>query len=154
MPSDEPFLPNPAEALVLHQQELLLTDELPDLAARWLASDLTDTDNVRMLAGHDRHDPWGLEALLRDVVEETGMGVPDTPAQRQRIAVAWVTSRWQDTRDTRWAVGTLAHLGQVDPDLDLGLFIGLDDEWSGCWGRDEASLREYTEDELRRLLSR
>lgn len=151
--SDEPFTPDPAEAVVLHEQELLLSDELPDLAAHWLASEALDTGTVRMLAGHDPHDPWGVESLLAQVVEEAGLAVPNGPEQRQRIAEAWVTSRWHNTGDTRWAVGTLARLGQVDPRLDFGLFIGIDDEWSGCWGRDEASLRELAENELRRLPS-
>lgn len=66
MRSDGTPLPNLSETAVLHRLGLITTDQLPDLAARWLAADLVDTEAVRMLAGHDRHDPWALEQLLED----------------------------------------------------------------------------------------
>jgi hypothetical protein len=43
--------------------------------------------------------------------------------------------KWRHSSDTRWAIATLAHLGETNPDFDPGLFVGLDDEWSGGWGR-------------------
>lgn len=48
-------------------------------------------------------------------------------------------------------VATLAHL-ETDPDFDLGLFIGLNDEWSGGWGRLDADLAQAAKQELGRLL--
>jgi hypothetical protein len=150
--SDGAVLPDFAETVVLHRLLLVRSDELPDLAARWLAADVVDTESVRLLAGYDRHDPWALERLLADVVSEANMAVPSDSATVQEIAVDWITSTWQQTQDTRWAVTTLARLGESDPEFDLGLFIGLDDEWSGGWGRPNADLNQAAKQELGRLL--
>jgi hypothetical protein len=66
MRSDGSVLPDVAETIVLHRLGLVRSDELPDIAARWLASGVVDTESVRMLAGHDPHDLWMLEQLLAD----------------------------------------------------------------------------------------
>ncbi len=137
---------------MLHRLLLVRSDELPDLAARWLASDLVDTESVRVLAGYDRRDAWALEQLLADSVSEANVDVPSDTGTVQGIAVDWVGSAWRQTQDTRWAVTTLAHLGETDPEFDLGLFIGLDDEWSGSWGRLDADLKQAAKQELARLL--
>jgi hypothetical protein len=152
MRSDGHVLPDLVETTVLHQLGLVRSDELPDIAARWLAADVVDTESVRMLAGHDAHDPWALERLLADSASEARMPVPATPDKQQRIAMEWVTMRWRDSRDTRWAVATLAQLGETHFGFDLGLFIGLDDEWSGGWGRLEPDLKADAAAELDRLL--
>lgn len=145
-------MPDLVETVVLHRLLLVRSDELPDLAARWLAADLVDTESVRLLAGHDRHDPWALEQLLADSVSEANVEVPSDTVTAQEVAGDWVSTTWQQTRDTRWAVATLAHLGETDPEFDLGLFIGLDDEWSGGWGRLDTDLKEAAKQELGRLL--
>jgi len=67
---------------VLHQLGLIRTDELPDLASRWLAADMVDTESVRILAGHTKHDPWALEHLLDLAAPRPVAGVPRT---RQRV---------------------------------------------------------------------
>lgn len=152
MQSDGRVLPDLAETTVLHHLGLVRSDELPDIAARWLAADLVDTESVRMLAGHDTHDPWALEQLLADSLSEAAVIVPSTPDEKQRIAVEWVTMRWRESGDIRWAIGTLAHLGETDAGFDLGLFVGLDDEWSGGWGRLESDLKAEAKRELDRLL--
>lgn len=149
---DGAVLPDLVETVVLHRLLLLRSDELPDIAARWLASDLLDTESVRLLAGYDPHDPWALERLLGKIVAEAKVEVPSDAGTAQDIAVDWVSSAWQQTQDTRWAVATLARLGETDPDFDLGLFIGLDDEWSGGWGRLDADLKQAAKQELVRLL--
>lgn len=152
MRSDGAPLPDPAETVLLHRLGLVRSDDLPDLAARWLASDLADSEAVRLLAGHDPHDPWALEQLLADSLSQSNLEVPRDPAAVQQVALDWVSSLWQQSRDTRWAVATLANLGETNPDeLDLGLFIGLDDEWVGGWGRPVAELRREAEVELQRL---
>lgn len=152
MRSDGAVLPDLVETVVLHRLLLVRSDELPDLAARWLASDVVDTESVRLLAGYDRHDPWALEQLLADVVSQANVAVPSDPDTVQKIAVDWISSTWRQTQDTRLAVATLARLGETDPELDLGLFIGLDDEWSGGWGRLDADLNQAAKQELGRLL--
>jgi hypothetical protein len=63
-----------------------------------------------------------------------------------------VTTTWRESGDTRWAVATLARLGETDPEFDLGLFIGLDDEWNGGWGRLEPKLKAEAMHELDRLM--
>jgi len=152
MRSDGRVLPDLAETVVLYRLGLVRSDDLPDLAARWLATDLVDTEAVRMLAGHDPDDPWMLQKLLADSVSEAAVAVPSVASEVQDIAVAWVTATWRESGDTRWAVTTLARLGETDPDFDLGLFIGLDDEWIGGWGRLESDLRAAAVGERDRLL--
>jgi hypothetical protein len=46
------------------------TDDLPDPAPRWLAAGLVDNESVRLLAGHDPHDPAMLDTLIADSVSE------------------------------------------------------------------------------------
>lgn len=106
----------------------------------------------RLLAGYGQHDAWALERLLADVVSEAELAVPTDPGTVQEIAVAWISSTWQQTQDTRWAVTTLARLGKSDPEFHLGLFICFADEWSGGWGRLDADLDQAAKQELGRLL--
>ncbi len=148
MQSDGRVLPNLTETLVLHQLGLLRTGELPDIAARWLAADIIDTESTRMLAGHNKQDPWALQQLLTNVAIEAGAVAPSDTSSIQAIAVDWITNRWRDDRNTRAAVDTLARLGQTYPDFDLGLFVGLDDEWNGGWGRLEPDLKTEAEKEI------
>jgi len=152
MRSDGAALPDLAEAVVLHRLDLVSSDDLPHLAARWLALDVVDTESVRQLAGENPRDRWTIEQLLADSVCEADVTVPSDAAAVQRIAVDWVTTMWRESMDTRWAVGTLASLGQTDADFDLGLFIGLDDEWSGGWGRLEPDLLAEAKYNLEHLL--
>jgi hypothetical protein len=141
-------LPDLTEVYVLYRLGFVRTDDLPGIAARWLAADLVDTEGVRLLAGHDPRDAAVLETLIVDLVVEAGVTIPEGAAQVQDIAVDWVTTTWRHTGDTRWAVATLARLGETDPEFDLGLWIGLDDEWNGGWGRLEPDLRKAAKSEL------
>jgi hypothetical protein len=141
-------LPDLREAYVLYRLGFVRTDDLPDLAARWLAADLVDNEPVRLLAGHDPHDPAMLDTLIANSVTEAGVTIPSESAELQAIAVDWVTSTWRHTGDTRWAVSTLARLGETYPEFDLGLWIGLDDEWNGGWGRLEPDLKAAAKSEL------
>jgi hypothetical protein len=148
MRSDGEPLPNLSETAVLHDLGLIRTDQLPDLAARWLAGDFIDTEAVRMLAGHDTHDPWALEQLLADAVREAHIELPQEPSLIENVVVDYVTAKWRRDGDTRSAVATLARLGETHPDFDLGLFIGLDDEWNGGWGRLAPDLKAAAEMEI------
>jgi hypothetical protein len=145
-------LPDLAETAVLHDLGLVRSDDLPMIAARWLASDLVDTDAVRELAGHDRGEVWSLESLLRDALEEAGVATPTDLSVVERIAVEWVAETWRTSGDTRWAVGTLAWVGEHHLELNLGFFIGLDDEWDGGWGRLPPDLKREAETELDAVL--
>jgi hypothetical protein len=153
MRSDGRALPDLTQTLALRQVGLIRTDQLPDLAARWLAADMTDTPSTRMLAGHHPSDPWGLDQLLAAVAAEAATTAPADPASLQAIAVDWVTTTWRDNHDTRAAIATLARLGETYPDFDLGLFIGLDDEWNGGWGRLEPDLKAAAEQEIDHILN-
>src|ERR1700722_4890607 len=114
MRSDGRVLPDLTQTLVLPRLGLIRSDELPDLAARWLAAGMTDTESTRMLAGHPRHDPWGLDQLLSAAADETGTTTPADAAAIEDIALTWVASRWLDDHDTRAAVRTLARLGETN----------------------------------------
>jgi len=152
--NDGRVLPNLAETVVLHRLGLIRTGELPMVAARWLAGGAMDTESIRMLAGHDPHDPWELERLLAKATDEVGVAPPTDPAAEENIAVDWVTHNWREDRDTRTAVAVLARLGETHFDWDLGLFVGLDDEWNGRWGRLEPDLEADAELQLDFLLHR
>jgi hypothetical protein len=115
MRSDGESVPDLAEAVVLHRLDLVSSDQLPGLAARWLALDVVETEWARQLAGENPRDRWAIEQLLADSVRESDVTVPSDAAAAQRIAVDWVTAMWRESRDTRWAVGTLASLGQTNP---------------------------------------
>jgi hypothetical protein len=153
MRSDGRALPDLAQTLVLRQLGLIRTDQLPDLAARWLAADMTDSPSTRMLAGHNPSDPWRLDQLLAEAAAETRTTPPTDPASLQATAVDWVTTTWRDNHDTRAAIATLARLGETYPDFDLGLFIGLDDEWNGGRGRLEPDLKAAAEQEIDHILN-
>ncbi len=141
---DEDVLPTPVETVVLHDFLLILSDALPDLAARWLAADVADSPAVRALAGADPRDPWNVEELLSASIDELHATVPASMGERRAIAVEWVARTWLRSRDTRQAVSTLSRLALTNLDLPLRLddFIGLDDEWTdlGTWGRTRAEL--------------
>ncbi len=154
MRSDGTPLPNLGETAVLHTLGLITTDQLPDLAARWLAADLLDSEVVRMLAGHDRHDPSSLEQLLEDALREADVEPPQEAVLIESIAVDYVTARWRHDRDTAAAVAALARLGETHDDFDLGLFIGLNDESNGAWGRLAPDLKAAAELEIERYLHR
>src|SRR4051794_2312874 len=109
MDADGQVLPDLAETVVLYQLGLVRSDELPDIAARWLAAELPDTDSVRILAGHARGDRWALEQLLMESVNEAQVMVPTTPVERQRIAVDWISARWRQDGNIRRALTTLAY---------------------------------------------
>lgn len=152
MHSDGSPLPNLSETAVLHAVGVIRTDQLPGLAARWLAADLVDTEAVRMLAGHVRHDPWSLEQLLRDVLDQAHVETPREPLAVRNVVATYVAAQWQHDGDTPSAVVTLARLGESEPDLDLGPFIGLADEWTAGWGRPVPELQAAAETELKRYL--
>jgi hypothetical protein len=154
MQNDGCVLPSLAETVVLHRLGLIRTDELPMAAARWLAADGVDTESIRLLAGHDPHDPWELERLLVVAADAVRVIPPTDPAAEENIAVNWVTNNWREDRDTRGAVAVLARLGVTHYDWDLGLFVGLDDEWNSGWGRLEPDLKADAELQLDFLLHR
>ncbi len=78
--------------------------------------------------------------------------MPEATDAIERIALDWVTACWRRSGDTRWAVMTLARLGETYPEFDLGLFTGLDDEWNCGWGRLEPDLKAAARHELHALL--
>jgi hypothetical protein len=95
-----------------------------------------------------------LEKLLADALVEADGALPFDPASIERIAVQWVTETWRASGDTRWAVVTLAQLGETHLHFNLRLYIGLDDEWLGQWGRAPNDLMREAETALDALLQR
>jgi hypothetical protein len=146
--------PGPAETAVLLTIGLVRTDDLPELAARWLADGTADTEAVRVLAGHVRDDHWALDQLMADVVEQLAVVVPVDPEDVSRIVLDHVAGEWAITGDTRRAVAVLSGLAQEDRGLMLGEdWVGLDDEWQGGWGRTVSQIRTVVQAELRRHLA-
>lgn len=152
MNSDGATLPGPAETVVLLRLGLIRSDGLPGLAARWLAADVVDTPSVRMLAGEVPGDRWLVEDLLGASVVEADVVVPTEATVIESIAADRVAAIWRETGRTRWAVATLAELGNAHPELEgLGTFVGLDDEWGAGWGRTPSELEAEARYELERL---
>lgn len=155
MRSDGRPLPDLAEVAVLKRLGLIRTDELPDIAARWLATDMLDTESTRMLAGHDKHDPWALDQLFAQTMVEAGTTEAQDIPRVERIAVDWVINHIQTDADIRAAVQTLDMLFVNSYDLaSLGQFSGLDDEWAGRWGRLDTELAAEALSAMREILQR
>ena len=152
MISDGYVLPDPAEAAVLVEVGLVRTDELPGLAARWLAADVADTGACRMLAAHDRSDSWGLRDLLSDVLDEGEVDTATGVAKERAIIGEWVARRSLEDLDVRAAVRLLAGVGEARPELALGAFVDVDDEWRGGYFRSSAQLEQDAQAELRTFL--
>ncbi|TQL02674.1 hypothetical protein [Cellulomonas sp. SLBN-39] len=145
-------LPDLREAGALHDLGVIRTDQLPDLAARWLAADVVDSEAVRLLAGHARQDPEAIERLMRDALHEAQVEPLQGPSAAREVVLEHVSARWRLDHDTRGAVALLARLGESRPDLHLDEFIGLDDEWTGGWGRLAREVEAAAETTLSRSL--
>ena len=151
MRSDGRPLPDVAQTGVLRDLGLLRTDELPDVASRWLAVDLIDSENIRELAGTAKSDTWTIDGLLAAAINEARPEMHHSAGDRRQIALDWVVGHWRLDHDTKSAIKTLARLGENDPGLDLDFFIGLDDELQDDWGRSEQELIAEAAAEFNRL---
>lgn len=99
---DAGVLPTVRQVQVGRSLGCVVTSELPDLAARWLALGL-DTPLLRELAGHPRADAWGLEVLWRGVLEEMAGAGSDGVAGEGELA--WV--EWVPVELARWSRGEI-----------------------------------------------
>lgn len=139
--------PGPTEAALLYDLDLIGSEQLPALAAGWLAADVIDTASVRILAGHDPRDTDEARLLLEQVAREAaGRGHVEDRSALQ-VAVDWITARWRSDQDTRAAIRTLTSLSDRYPQFDLGLLVGLDAH-NGGWGTLPADLRAATTHEI------
>ena len=124
MRSDGRALPDLTQTLVLRQLGLIRTDQLPDLAARWLAADMTDSPSTRMLAGHNPANPHGCPtSCCPKAQQKPGPPHPQTPQYRSQ-SPSIGSPQPGATTTTPGSHRYPAGLGETYPDFDLGLFIG------------------------------
>ncbi len=108
-----------------------------------------------MLAGHDEHDPWGLDQLFNDAIHETGARESNDIPTIERIIVDWTLARMESDTDTQAAVQQLATVHSNHLELSsLGVFTGFDDEWQGGWGSTEAVLVTEARKEMERIIAK
>lgn len=142
----------PLEAAVAHAWEVLASDRLPDLAARWLA-DGADGESLAELAGAPSLDVWVVEELWERAREELGVVVQGDTEKQVGVLVRFELARWrageQSSNDTVAAVQVIA----VRSDLPSGSRLRLDlvylDEANA--GDDEHGPQESERDDVRAL---
>ncbi len=126
---------------------LLDVNRVPWWAAEWLAQG-HDGESLRTLAGLNDRDPLAIHDVLLDALAETGTTVPasdrDAASVVFRDVVRQFVSKHLNERQVARAVdqvlATVMYSNEVVME-PLGQLNGVDDEWSGGWGRNDAELR-------------
>lgn len=125
---DSGVLPTVRQAHVGRELGFVVTSDLPDLAARWLAAGL-DTPLLRELAGHARSDAWGLDDLWRRVLEELpGPAVDGASPGGELAGVEWLPvelARW--SRREVSAAHLTSRLLALQQEGQLHAVAGLDE---------------------------
>ncbi len=116
---------------------MLRGDELPLLAAHWLAA--YDSPALVRLAGLDGTEGWLIDQLWPEVLSDLGVGVTADEVTWSR-AVAWQVAAWRSgDRSLREVMAAVraAHnlLGYPDEAQEAWHLNGLDDELMSAWGR-------------------
>jgi hypothetical protein len=124
----------------------ILTSDLPDIAAWWLA-DGRNTPALRELGGAPKDDAWTLDALWKRVCDELRIAMP-SEEEAARIDVRRILAEWQAGRQATREV-----LQEFDL-MSLYRFDGLDetagllDEIEGGWGREDNEVLADAEERL------
>jgi hypothetical protein len=124
----------------------ILTSDLPDIAAWWLA-DGRDTPALRELGGAPKDDAWTLAALWKRVCDELRIAMP-SEEEAARVDVRRILAEWQAGRRSTGEV-----LQEFDL-MSLYRFNGLDeaagllDEIEGGWGREDNEVIADAEERL------
>ncbi|MEW9263762.1 hypothetical protein AB1207_03295 [Kineococcus endophyticus] len=123
---DAGVLPTVRQAVVGRELGFVLSSDLPGLAARWLAAGL-DSPLMRELAGHARHDAWGLDDLWRRMLEELPGAAVDEAVPGEEPAGA----EWLPVELARWSRGEItveqvtSRLLALQQDGHVGAVAGL-----------------------------
>ena len=117
---------------------MLRTDELPMLAARWLADH--DSESLVRLAGLDGSEGWLIDQLWPEVLADLGVEAAASQESLWNRAVAWQVAAWRagdrNLEDIATVVLRAAHdEGFPDAAWGGGHLSGLEVELVGGWGR-------------------
>lgn len=142
---DEHLAPDDLAALFFLR--LVRPDRIPWWAAQWLAQG-HDGESLRELAGEHGNDLITIERLLPDALLEMGVPMPERQIDAADAVFTYLARRCLEGRLSERGVARLVDqvvaAGGFDAglyDLPLGGIFGLDDEWTGGWGRGEKALR-------------
>lgn len=145
---------SPIEAAAARRLDIVLSSDLPDLAARWLVEGL-DTPALRELAGYPRDDPWVIDTLWSHACDELGVAVPESGTESIRVMARHEVRLWrsghQTTERTMDLVLLLESWDIPDALPELWHLAGLDDELTGGWGRQKREIMSDVEQALREL---
>jgi hypothetical protein len=150
----------PEDVAALWVLGLVTPERIPWWAAQWLVQG-HDGDNLRELAGEHGDDLVQIEELLPAALAEAGVRVPDDVVDAADWVFTYLARRCIEGRLSEPAVAGLVDQVLVSGgfevpiyDLPLGRIYGVDDEWSGGWGRAEEALRDEVQRACRAQLSR
>jgi hypothetical protein len=134
---------------------VILSSDLPDLAATWLVNGL-DTPALRELAGHSRGDAWGIDALWAEARDQLGIVVSPSLEDQTAIVARYELAAWRvGRRDLLAIVNRLVRLWVAadypDFSIECGQLSGLEDELQGGWGRDRRAITAEMETALTRM---
>ena len=123
---------------------MLHTDDLPMLAAHWLADH--DSESLLRLAGLDGSEGWLIDQLWPEVLADLGVETSASQESLWNRAVAFQVAAWRAGDRTLEDIATVvlraAHdEGFPDDAWGAGNLSGLDDELVGGWGRPRGQVR-------------
>jgi hypothetical protein len=130
-------IPNPEQGAALRQLRMLRTDEVPMLAAHWLAD--FDSPMLRRLAGLSASEGWLIDQLWPEVLADLGVNEA-SGEQEWDLAISFQLAAWRSGERTTTDVMSQVIRAYIENDYpryapEAGHLYGLDDELAGEWGR-------------------
>jgi hypothetical protein len=131
---------------------------VPLWASYWIVGGL-DTPALRDLAGLNGRDPFDVRDLTAKALHQLGVAVDDLNEAAELVLTDEAERCLAGSTDERVLAAAIDDLyirsGYADEILrqPLGAEYGLDDEWTGKWGRTDSQLREAVRAACRRQVS-
>jgi hypothetical protein len=156
-PEDRPEVPNASLVAAWLVLEHLDTTSVPMWASWWLV-DGQDGEALRQLAGESGSDPFDVRDALLEALDEMNLPLPTiSQAARQAFdheALMCLHDKVSEHSLVRSVESVYIKAGYSDAVLaqPLGATYGLDDEWTGGWGRTDRDLRDAVRSACREQL--
>jgi hypothetical protein len=87
------FTPSPEQAAALFDANLIFVEDLPGIAAGWLAEG-RDSESIRLLAGAEHDDPDEIRTWWRQGLDDLDVSPGSTEERWQRVW-SYETSAWR-----------------------------------------------------------